>query len=122
MVVVSGLVFVASQASLPYVNLARSSPTVWDLVTRTPLITTIVAALAIVFAAAGVLGSSVTFASLAAGCSFYLFGRVFPIGLHSYTHAGVGFWLDTASTVFMSAGGILALTSWASPASGNPTP
>jgi hypothetical protein len=109
-VIVGGLVYLSAQTFLAYVEVGRYAPTFWDVETRAPVILTVIGVATVVLAAASLLTDGVIPALVACVCSFYLFGRVFPIGLRSYSDVGVGLWLASAATVAMSIGGILALT------------
>ncbi|HEX3510597.1 MAG TPA: hypothetical protein VHT27_05795 [Solirubrobacteraceae bacterium] len=80
----------------------------WDYTTREPAILTVVAIAATGLAAASLSTELLVLPLLAACCSFYLFGRVFPIGAPSYRLAATGFWVLLAASVTMSLGGVLA--------------
>jgi transposase len=77
---------------------------------RCALIRFCVGVVTIALAAASLLTDALILPLLAACCSFYLFGRVFPIGLHRYSALGVGLWLASGATIAMSIGGILAVS------------
>ncbi len=110
MVVVGGLVFLSAQTFLAYIEVGPYTATFWDLETRAPVVLTVIGVVTIALAAASLLTDALIVPLLAASCSFYLFGRVFPIGLPSYSNVGLGLWLASGATIAMSIGGILALT------------
>jgi hypothetical protein len=113
LVIIGGLVLLAALAFLPYFGgsfLFRGrEPTLWDLTTRLPVVLTVIGTAAIALGVASLLNAAPILPLLAACCSFYLFGQIFPDGLLAYNDFGVGFWLATSATVAMSLGGILAL-------------
>jgi hypothetical protein len=84
MVIGGGVLFVAALALLPYVSFA------------------------IMAAARALLTDEPVLLALATGFSFYLFGRIFPVGFPVYDFYGAGFWLATAAAFTMSVGGVLA--------------
>ena len=112
-------VVLVALALLPYFGgdfpLGRFGPeptTLWDLTTREPVILTVVGVAAIAAAARGLLADEPILLTLATGFSFYLFGRVFPVGAPTYGFYGVGFWVVTAAAFTMSVGGVLAVAGW----------
>lgn len=120
MVIGAGLLFIGAVAFLPYLTAAGTphlrlihNPTLWDLRTRLPIVLTVVAAIALAFAVAGILATTPIPSLLATCCSFYLSGQFFPDGARAYNGTGLGFWLATGATIAMSIGGVLATASFA---------
>jgi hypothetical protein len=74
---------------------------------------TVIAVGTVAFTAMGLLSDSVITALPAVCGSFYLLGRVIPIGF-GYGEYRVGFWLAAAAALAMSIGGILAVAGAAS--------
>jgi hypothetical protein len=110
MVIVGAFVFLGAQTFLAYIETGGPAYTAWDLSTRQPVILTVIGVVTLVLATASLLSDSATAEILVASCSFYLFGRVFPIGARSYSYLGIGFWLASGATAVMSAGAIVAVT------------
>jgi hypothetical protein len=109
-----GVLFLVALAVLPYVEESFAfgitlHPTLWDLMTRLPVVLTAVAALAIMFALWGLLGEARVPTLLATCCSFYLWGEVFQDGARHYSEVGAGLWLATAAAIVMSTAGVLAV-------------
>jgi hypothetical protein len=126
MVIVGGVVFLVALAVLPYFSLPHFVPpvgyrlahvvfvdqTLWNVTTREPVVLTMVAVAAIVSAAGGLLTDEAVLLILATGFSFYLFGRIFPVGPQTYDLYGAGLWVTTAAAFTMSVGGVLAVPQW----------
>jgi hypothetical protein len=124
MVILGGVLVLIALAFLPYVSFGKpfvggffpfgGEPTLWDLSTREPVILTVVGVAAIVAAAGDLLlsGSEPILLVLATGFSFYLFGRIFPVGFTDFSGFRAGFWLATAAAVIMIVGGVLAVARW----------
>jgi hypothetical protein len=104
LVILGGAAFLGALMFLDY----GKGGTMWDYTTREPAILTVVAIAATGLAAASLSTELLVLPLLAACCSFYLFGRVFPIGAPSYRLAATGFWVLLAASVTMSLGGVLA--------------
>ncbi len=114
MVIVGGFVFLAAQTFLPYIEIGRIHRTYWDFGTRVPVILTAIGVAAVAFAIASLRTDAVIVAPAAAACSFFLLGRVLPLGYKNYSGVGIGLWLASGATVVMSIGGLVALTGRAS--------
>ena|SRR5438105_4614098 len=117
LVILGGVVFLVALTLLPYFSagfLGRlfREPTLWDLTTREPVILTMVGVAAILAAVGALLTDEPVLLILASVFSFYLFGRIFPVGPVTYRLYGVGFWIATAATFTMSVGGVLAVAGW----------
>jgi hypothetical protein len=67
--------------------------------TRTPIIETVAAVLAILLASASLVTDAMIPLVVATAASFYVCGRIFPVGDRNYDFAGVGFWLAVAAAV-----------------------
>jgi hypothetical protein len=102
--ILGGVAFLGALMFLDY----GKGGTMWDYTTREPAILTVVALAAVGLAAASLCTGLLALPLLAACCSFYLFGRVFPIGAPSYRPAATGFWVLLATSVTMSVGGVVA--------------
>jgi hypothetical protein len=102
------LLFIAS-LFLPYIDNGVRSASAWELTTRSPVILTVVAGLALALAAISIFLEAPGLAMGTAGLSLYAFGQYFPIGARSYDAYGAGLWLGTASAIVMSVGSLLTL-------------
>jgi hypothetical protein len=114
LVIVGGVLFLVALTFLPYFSsglLGRffREPTLWDVTTREPVILTMVGVAAILSAVGALLTDEPVLLILASVFSFYLFGRIFPVGPVTYRLYGVGFWVATAATFTMSVGCVLAV-------------
>ena len=91
MVMTGALAFVAITTLAPYVEVGACSRTFWDLMTRAPVILTVIAAVAFVLTVANLSAELVVPSAIASGLSFWLLGSFFFLTAKSYDAFGWGY-------------------------------
>ena len=112
MVMTGALAFVAITTLAPYVEVGAYSRTFWDLMTRAPVILTVIAAVAFVLTVANLSAELVVPSAIASGLSFWLLGSFFFLTAKSYDAFGWGYWTATGAAAVMAVGGVMSLVGY----------
>jgi Protein of unknown function (DUF2510) len=112
MVMTGALAFVAITTLAPYVEVGAYSRTVWDLMTRAPVVFTVIAAAAFVLTVANLSAELVVPSAIASGLSFWLLGSFFFLTARNYDAFGWGYWTATGAAAVMAVGGVLSLVGY----------